>query len=72
VHFARWRAQTWEALGQLEGSGSLTEHGARLVARLRETVAPWLEIPVGAQAQTEAVRKSDEHRSTYENAAAGD
>ncbi|HWG27054.1 FxsB family cyclophane-forming radical SAM/SPASM peptide maturase [Actinospica sp.] len=72
VHFARWRAQTWEAVGQLEGSGSLTEHGARLVARLRETVAPWLEVPVGAEAQTEAVRKSDEHRSTYENAAAGD
>ena len=71
VHFARWRAQTWEALGQLEASGSMTEPGARLVARLKATLAPWLEIPVGAGARLEAVRKSGEHRSTFESATAG-
>jgi uncharacterized protein len=68
VHFARWREQTWEALGQLAGSGSLTEAGARFVARLRETLAPWLEIPVGADARTEAVRKSEEHRMAFASA----
>ena len=68
VHFARWRAQTWEALGQLEGSGSLTEDGARFVAGLRKTLAPWLEIPVGAEARTEAVRRSEDHRTAYSSA----
>ncbi|HET9169030.1 MAG TPA: FxsB family cyclophane-forming radical SAM/SPASM peptide maturase [Actinospica sp.] len=72
VHFARWRDQTWEALGALEESGSMTELGARLVAGLRGTLAPWLEIAVGTQARTEAVRKSYEHRSAYESATAAD
>ena len=71
VHFARWRAQTWEALGQLEGSGSLTELGTRFVARLRETMVPWLEISVGDEARAEATRKSGEHRAAFDSAAAG-
>jgi uncharacterized protein len=72
VHFARWRAQTWEALGQLEQSGSMTELGSRLVARLRATMAPWLEIPVGAEARDAAARESDAHRSAFASAAAGE
>lgn len=71
VHFARWRAQTWEALGRLEASGSMTEPGARLVARLRETMAPWLEIAVGDEARAEASRESGEHRAAFESATAG-
>lgn len=70
VHFARWRAQTWEALGQLEASGSLTEYGSRLVSRLKETMTPWLEIPVEAAARTEAARESDAHRSAFDSVTA--
>jgi uncharacterized protein len=69
VHFARWRAQTWEALEQLEASGSLTEHGARFAASLKRTMAPWLEIPVTAEALEEASRASDTHRSVFDSAA---
>jgi uncharacterized protein len=65
VHFARWRAQTWEAIGQLETSGSMTEAGARLVARLKATMAPWMGIPVETEALDEASRKSEAHRTTY-------
>ena len=66
IHFARWRAQTWEALEQLDSSGSLTEDGARLVTGLRRTLAPWLEIPVEADAVYTAHRESDAHRSAFE------
>jgi uncharacterized protein len=63
VHFARWRAETWEAIGELETSGSMTEPGARLVARLRATMAPWMEIPVAAEVLDEALRESEAHRA---------
>ena len=72
VHFARWREQTWEAIGTLQSSGSLTEYGARLVALLRTTMAPWMEIPVGTDALDEATRKSDEHRIAFESATSSD
>lgn len=72
VHFARWRAQTWEALGTLEDSGSMTELGGRLVARLKETLAPWLEIPIGAEAQHEADQKSEAHRAIFTSATASE
>ena len=69
THFARWRAQTWEALEQLEASGSMTETGARLVSRLKGTLGPWLEIPVEAEALDEASRESGAHRSAFDSAA---
>jgi len=65
IHFARWRAQTWEALEQLDSSGSLTGDGARLVTGLKQTLAPWLEIPVEADAVYEAFQESDAHRSAF-------
>jgi uncharacterized protein len=65
VHFARWRAQTWETIEQLEASDSLTEIGARLVSALRATMAPWMEIAVDAEARDEASRESEEHRSRF-------
>ena len=69
AHFARWRAQTWEALGELESSGSLTESGEHLLTLLRETLAPWLEIPVDAEALDQASRESEAHRVAFESAA---
>jgi len=69
IHFARWRAQTWDALGQLEASGSMTELGARFVSQLRTTLAPWLEIPIDAEALDEASRESDAHLSAFGSAA---
>jgi uncharacterized protein len=68
VLFARWRAQNWEAIEQLETSGSMTEHGVRLVARLKATMAPWMELPVGAGALNEASRASEAHRIAFDSA----
>jgi uncharacterized protein len=69
IHFARWRAQTCEALEHLAASGSLTEPGARFASRLKRTMAPWLEIAVDAEALDEASRESDAHRSVFDAAA---
>ena len=44
--FARWRMLTAEAIETLAGSGALTDLGERFVARMRETVGPWLDEPV--------------------------
>ncbi len=44
--FARWRLLTAEAIETLAGSGALTDLGERFVARMRETVGPWLDEPV--------------------------
>jgi uncharacterized protein len=73
AQFARWRAQTWEALDVLEGSGSLTALGSRFTAGLRATMAPWLEVPVCAEAREAAARSSAAHRAAFEasTAAAG-
>ena len=67
LHFARWRTQTWDALGQLEASGSMTAFGARLVSRLKGTMAPWLKIPVDGEALDQASRESDAHRSAFDS-----
>ena len=69
LHFARWRTQTWDALGQLEASGSMTAFGARLVSRLQGTMAPWLKIPVAGEALDQASRESDAHRSAFDSTA---
>jgi uncharacterized protein len=67
VHFARWRAQTWEAIGQLETSGSLTEPGVELAHRLKATMAPWMGIPVDAEALDKATRESEAHRTAFDS-----
>jgi uncharacterized protein len=45
--FDRWRTATAEAIETLANSGALTDVGSRLVARMRVTVEPWLDEPVG-------------------------
>lgn len=68
MYFARWRAQTWEALGRLATCGSLTELGMGLVRRLQATMTPWLEIPVTAAARAAASREGDAHRAAFATA----
>ena len=63
--FARWRAQTWAALEVLDGSGSLTALGSRFTAGLRATMAPWLDVPVPAEALAAAERSGAEHRDAF-------
>ena len=65
VHFARWREQTWEAIGQLAGAGSLTGLGARLVSALKATMAPWMQIAIDAEALDAASRESEAHRARF-------
>jgi uncharacterized protein len=64
--FARWRAQTWEALDVLDGSGSLTGFGSRFTAGMRATLAPWLELPVSAPAHEAAARSIAAHRTAFD------
>lgn len=71
TRFARWRAQTWEALDVLDGSGSLTALGSRFTAGLRATMRPWLEIPVSAEAREAAQRSSAAHRAAFEASRTG-
>ena len=66
TQFARWRTHTAEAVDELQRSGSLTALGARLVAAMGETVAPWLDEPVSAAARLNAERDSAEHRARFE------
>ena len=68
VHFARWRAQTWEACRRLEESGSLTELGLSLVRGLQGTLRPWLGIPVTPEALAAAMHENDAHRTAFESA----
>ncbi|MCW2879003.1 MAG: hypothetical protein JWQ95_3103 [Sphaerisporangium sp.] len=65
VQFARWRAQTAEAIGTLACSGALTETGRRFVAMMRRTISPWLDEPVPAVAATEAERAAAAHRTRW-------
>lgn len=66
AHFARWRAHTAEAVDQLLGSGSLTALGTQLARAMGETLAPWLDEPVGAGALIAAQRSAAEHRAGFE------
>ncbi len=65
TQFARWRIQTAGAIDTLAGSGLLTEVGQLFVARMRETITPWLDEPVPAAALAEAQRRADEHRVAW-------
>ncbi|MGH6657990.1 MAG: FxsB family cyclophane-forming radical SAM/SPASM peptide maturase, partial [Actinocrinis sp.] len=68
THFARWRAHTAEAVRQLLASGSLTALGERFARAMGETVAPWLDESVGAEALAAARASSERHRASFEAA----
>ena len=65
VEFARWRAHAAEALETLAGSGSLTDEGARFVAGMRATVAPWLDEPISERSTREAERLRADTRESW-------
>ncbi|WP_405140929.1 FxsB family radical SAM/SPASM domain protein [Sphaerisporangium sp. NBC_01403] len=70
VQFARWRAQTAEAVDTLAGSGALTGTGRRFVEIMRQTVSSWFDEPVGAAAENEACQAAAAHkREWYEHRA---
>jgi HEXXH motif-containing protein len=60
--FARWRHQVAEAVEVLLGSGRLTPAGVRVVERMRETAAAWLEVVVDPAAQQMADRTVVDNR----------
>ncbi|MEU9167026.1 FxsB family cyclophane-forming radical SAM/SPASM peptide maturase [Streptomyces sp. NPDC048420] len=62
VRFARWRAQTAEAVDVLAGSGALTELGERFVTGMGESLASGLAQPLSAGALAEAQRAAEKHR----------
>ncbi|MEV6984425.1 FxsB family cyclophane-forming radical SAM/SPASM peptide maturase [Sphaerisporangium sp. NPDC051017] len=63
VQFARWRAQTAEAVETLAGSGALTGAGQRFVAAMGNSIRPWLAEPIPASAEEEARLAAARHRS---------
>jgi uncharacterized protein len=66
AQFARWRTHTAEAVRVLLGSGALTGHGEHFAHAMGETVAPWLEEPVGREAAVAARREAERHRAAWE------
>ncbi|WP_035798706.1 FxsB family cyclophane-forming radical SAM/SPASM peptide maturase [Kitasatospora mediocidica] len=50
------RAHTDRAIDSLLDSGALTDLGQRFTTGMRATVAPWLDVPVGHEAQAQARR----------------
>lgn len=68
AQFARWRRHTDEAVAELLASGSLTPLGERFVRAMGETIAPWLDEPVGAEALDAAHRAALEHRAAFDRA----
>jgi uncharacterized protein len=66
AEFTRWRTHTAEAVETLLGSGSLTALGEHFARAMGETLAPWLEEPVGAGAARVAGRRAAAHRVAWE------
>ncbi|MEU9076584.1 FxsB family cyclophane-forming radical SAM/SPASM peptide maturase [Kitasatospora sp. NPDC048538] len=62
--FALWRRYTAEAVERLAGSGSLTAAGSRFADGMRETVTPWLAVPLPAAAERAADRARRERAAT--------
>jgi uncharacterized protein len=71
VQFARWRAQTAEAIDTLAGSRGLTETGRRFVEFMRQTAHSWLGEHVSSAAEREAGRAADAHRTAWAARGAG-
>lgn len=66
TQFARWRMHTAEAIDQLLDSDSLTQLGKRFAHAMHQTVAPWLDEPVSAEAEAAAREASRRHRAAFE------
>ncbi|KJS54588.1 radical SAM protein [Streptomyces rubellomurinus subsp. indigoferus] len=56
AQFALWRRYTAEAVERLAGSGALTALGARFADGMRESLTPWLAVPLPAAAERDAER----------------
>ncbi len=56
AQFGLWRRYTAEAVERLAGSGALTGLGARFAEGMRESVEPWLAVPLPAAAERDAER----------------
>ncbi|MFD8701126.1 FxsB family cyclophane-forming radical SAM/SPASM peptide maturase [Kitasatospora sp. NPDC059648] len=56
AQFALWRRYTAEAVERLAESGALTGLGMRFAEGMRESVEPWLAVPLPAAAEREAER----------------
>ncbi|WBP91645.1 FxsB family cyclophane-forming radical SAM/SPASM peptide maturase [Kitasatospora cathayae] len=56
AQFALWRRYTAEAVERLAESGALTGLGVRFAEGMRESVEPWLAVPLPAAAEREAER----------------
>ncbi|GAA2789133.1 FxsB family cyclophane-forming radical SAM/SPASM peptide maturase [Kitasatospora sp. CM 4170] len=56
AEFALWRRYTAEAVERLAESGALTDLGLSFTAGMRETVTPWLAVPLPAAAERAADR----------------
>ncbi|MFF5207859.1 FxsB family cyclophane-forming radical SAM/SPASM peptide maturase [Streptosporangium sp. NPDC000396] len=69
--FARWRVQTAQAIETLATSGALTPIGERFVARMGESVAPWLAEEVPQDALDAAARSARAHHTAWIRSAAG-
>jgi uncharacterized protein len=65
ANFVRWRTQTAEAVRALLGSKSLTALGEGFARGMGETLAPWLEEPVGLEAARAARRMARDHRAEW-------
>ncbi|WIM97427.1 HEXXH motif-containing putative peptide modification protein [Actinoplanes oblitus] len=63
--FARWRVAVHETAGRLLGGGALTPAGARVVAALRDEVAPWLAEPVDPEVDRLAGLARADHRARW-------
>ncbi|MER8183094.1 FxsB family cyclophane-forming radical SAM/SPASM peptide maturase [Kitasatospora sp. NPDC094015] len=63
---ATWRGHTVDSVAVLVGSGSLTLLGERFAAGMRATVEPWLDLPVGADAERWAREAAAENRAAWQ------
>ncbi|MEU3163375.1 FxsB family cyclophane-forming radical SAM/SPASM peptide maturase [Streptosporangium sp. NPDC006930] len=69
IQFAHWRGRTAQALKTLNDSGALTETGRKFVNAMTESVGRWLDEPVSAGAESEARRRAEAHRETWNRSA---
>ncbi|WP_030453053.1 FxsB family cyclophane-forming radical SAM/SPASM peptide maturase [Herbidospora cretacea] len=65
--FARWRAQTAEAIETLATSEALTELGDAFVARMRDTLAPWLLETLPHAVEEQARAASAAHLKAFQS-----
>ncbi len=66
LQLATWRGHTDRAIDSLTGSGALTRLGQRFADGMRQTVAPWLAVPVGAAAERGAARAAAENLAAWQ------